>query len=282
MMKKTILITGPTSGIGEEEAKALAGMGHSIVLLARNREKTEKLKNLISSETGNNIPDSFIFDLSSMAEVRAKAKLIKIKYPIIDVLINNAGMIYPERRLSKDGYELTFALNHLGHFLLTNLLIDNIIAAPQGRIINLSSEAHKMGRMNFEDINFKKHYSSIKAYGQSKLANLLFTFELQRRLIQSNVTVNAVHPGVVKTGFGRDYNGFTGFLMNLVRPFMRDAQKGAETVIWLASAPEASEFKGKYFKDKKMIPSTQESLNIEKAQKLWAISEKMTGEKGML
>lgn len=282
MTNKTILITGATSGIGKEEALALAAMGHTIVMLVRNETKALSVKNEIIASTGNKDIDSFIFDLSSMEEVRSVSQKIKLKYPVIDVLINNAGMIYPERKVSPDGYELTFALNHLGHFLLTNLLMENIIAAPQGRIINLSSEAHKFGTMNFDDINLEKGYGSMKAYGQSKLANLLFTFELQRRLAGTNVTVNAVHPGVVKTNFGNEYKGLVALMMKLVRPFMRNARKGAETVVWLASGPEAAELRGKYFKDKKAIASTKESRNIEKSKLLWDVSEEMTGIKSNL
>ena len=277
MNKKTILITGATSGIGKEEALALAAMGHTIVMLVRNEAKALAVKNEIIASTGNEKIDTYIFDLSSIEEVRSISEKIKLKYPVIDVLINNAGMVYPKRLVSADGYELTFALNHLGHFLLTNLLIESIIAAPHGRIINLSSLAHTFGRMNFDDINMENNYSSMKAYGQSKLANLLFTFELQRRLKDTKVTVNAVHPGVVNTNFGKDYKGLFAVMLKLARPLMRNAKKGAATVVWLASAPEAEVFKGKYFKDKKAISSTKESRNIEDSQRLWKISEEMTG-----
>ncbi len=246
-------------------------------MLVRNEAKALAVKNEIIASTGNEKIDTYIFDLSSIEEVRSISEKIKLKYPVIDVLINNAGMVYPKRLVSADGYELTFALNHLGHFLLTNLLIESIIAAPHGRIINLSSLAHTFGRMDFDDINMENNYSSMKAYGQSKLANLLFTFELQRRLKDTKVTVNAVHPGVVNTNFGKDYKGLFAVMLKLARPLMRNAKKGAATVVWLASAPEAEVFKGKYFKDKKAISSTKESRNIEDSQRLWKISEEMTG-----
>ncbi|HYW96764.1 MAG TPA: SDR family oxidoreductase [Bacteroidales bacterium] len=277
MKDKTVVISGTTSGIGKFTALKLAGQGARLVMLARNMTRAQSTVEEIKKKTGNNNIDLYIVDLSAMDEIREIAKKISAKYPVIDSLINCAGMIFPERYENADGIELTFALNHLGYFLLTNMLLPNLKAAPSARIINVASEAQRAGKIHFDDLNLTRSYSSFKAYSQSKLANIMFTYELARRLEGSRVTANAVHPGTVKTGFGRDFDGMWRILFAFFKPFMRSVEKGAETVIWLATSPEVEGITGKYFTDKKQIRSKEISYDRKAAERLWEMSEKMTG-----
>jgi retinol dehydrogenase 12 len=222
-MKKIIIITGATSGIGKQTALVLAKADVHMAIIGRDEKKTLDTRKEISEKTGNQDIDMFIADLSSLKDVKTLGHQLKEKYPVIDVLINNAGMIFPNRRESVDGIELTFALNHLAYFQLSYILLDNIKKAEKGKIINLASEAHKAGKIDLTDVNYQnRKYSSIGSYGQSKLANILFTYELARQLSGTTVRVNAVHPGTVRTGFGRDFKGFIGSLMGLFKPLMRN------------------------------------------------------------
>ena len=277
MKDKICIITGATSGMGLATAAALAGKGTTLGLVCRDRSKGEIVVKEIAEKTKNNKIELFIADLSSQAEIRKLANEIKIKFPKIDVLVNNAGGINPKRITSTDGFELTFAVNHLAYFLLTNLLLENLKGAPKARIISVASIASNYGKINFNDLNFRKKYYSFMTYSQSKLANIIFTYELANRLKGTNVTANCLHPGMVKTRFAISMNNYFGLFWKLFNPFLITAEKGAETSIWLASSPEVEGISGKYFKEKKEIKSIKSSYNIEIQQKLWEVSEKLTG-----
>ena len=245
-------------------------------MVCRSKEKGLIVLNEIIEKTRNPDIELIIADLSSQKDIRRAANEIKAKYPVIDVLINNAGAINDQRTETIDGYETTFATNHLGYFLFTNLLLDNLKAAPRARIVNVASEAQRMGKINFDDLQTKNGYTPMKAYSQSKLANIIFTYELAKRITGTNITANCLHPGVVNTNFGKELKGFTIILFKLGTPFMRNAERGAETSIWLATAPEVDGISGKYYSDKKEIKSQPASYDVEVQRKLWEISAQMT------
>jgi len=275
MKNKIVIITGATSGMGLATAVSLAGMGATLGLICRNKDKAEIAIKNIKEKTRNNKIELFVADLSSVNEIKRIAEEIKNVFPRIDVLINNAGAINKERTLTVDGYENTFATNHLAYFLLTDLLLGNLKASPKARIVSVASQAARIGEINFEDLQFEKKYSSWKAYAQSKLANIMFTYELARRLEGSNITANCLHPGMVKTNFGKELKGVAGFLFGKMTALLRTAEKGAETIIWLASSKDVESISGKYFKDMKEIKSNKLSYNNELQEKLWEVSNKL-------
>jgi NAD(P)-dependent dehydrogenase (short-subunit alcohol dehydrogenase family) len=275
--RKICVITGATSGIGKASALALANHPTTLLLVSRKKEKGEAVIREITEKTGNKDLELYVADLSSQVDVRKLADEIKAHHRIIDVLINNAGGIFGKRILTADGIELTFALNHLAYFLLSNLLIAELKAAPAARIINVSSQAHGYGTIKFDDPGLEKHYNAAKAYAQSKLANILFTYELSRILKDTTVTVNALHPGVVRTNFGRELSGIAGFVFKRFGLFMRSPAKAAETVVWLATAPQLAGVSGRYFMDKKEIRSSALSYENNLAGKLWHMSARLTG-----
>ena len=277
MKGKIVLITGATSGIGRETALGLARKGATLVLVGRSREKLGRTISEIAAQTGNQQIDSLVCDLTSMESVRKLAGDFKAKYQRLDVLINNAGETVNERRVTVDGYEYTLALDHLSHFLLTSLLMDIIKKSAPSRIINVSSSAHMFGHLDFDDLMGEKKYGAMRAYGQAKLANLLFTYELARRLAGTGVTVNALHPGVVKTNFGAGMKGRWRIFITLGKPFNISARKGAETSIYLASSPEVARVSGKYFAKKKEKRSSKESYDESVAKRLWSESARLTG-----
>jgi len=277
MKGKIVLITGATSGIGKETALGLAKMGATVVLVGRSREKLDRVAGSIASATGNRTIDTMICDLASMENVRKLASNFKQKYQRLDVLINNAGEIVGERRTTVDGFEYTLALDHLSHFLLTMLLLDQIKASAPARIINVSSAAHMFGHIDFDDLMGEKKYNPMKAYGQAKLANLLFARELARRLAGTGVTANAVHPGTVRTNFGKGMKGRWRIFLWLGSPFMIGAEEGAETSIFVASSPEVAGVTGKYFAKKKETRSSKRSHDQAAAERLWEVSSKLTG-----
>ena len=269
---KTIVLTGATSGIGKAAALQLATMGARLVLVSRDPAKCARVTEEIEHQSGNQALDSIAGDLSVIAETRRVAAEIIKRCPRIDVLVNNAGMIVPERRLTADGYEHTFALNHLGYFTLTELLLDTIKASAPSRIVNVSSEAHRRATIDFNDVMNERAYGPMKAYGQSKLANVLFTYELARRLQGTGVTANCLHPGVVRTGFGSEFRGLAGFLFSIGKPFLISPTRGAETTVFLASSPGAASVSGKYFKRCRSILSNDESYRTDVAKRLWELS----------
>lgn len=279
MQDKICLITGATSGIGKAAALKLADTGASLILLSRNEKKGEKICNQIK-EKNNTQVKFYKADISSMKQVRNVSEKIKSDFNHIDVLINNAGARFDNYFKNDEGIELTFATNHLGHFLLTLSLIAMLKKSSQGRVINISSAAHANGTEELYDIVAPEHYDRRLAYGRSKLANLYFTYELASRLQSSKITVNAVDPGGVATNFSRN-NGiipwmkhYLSYLLNLK---LISPQKASETVVYLASSDEVGRISGKYFFEKKEINSSSASYSKETAMKLWQLSLKLTG-----
>ena len=272
MRGNVCLVTGGTSGIGQVTAKELARRGAKVVVVGRNGGKTEQTVTDIRRATGNPEVDFLLADLSSQADVRNLAEQFQQKYSRLDVLINNAGGIFMERRESIDGIEMTFALNHLAYFLLTNLLLDTIKASAPARIINVSSEAHRGMTLNFDDLQQQNQYRGFRVYSKSKLANLLFTFELARRIEGTGVTVNALHPGFVASNIFAG-NGWVGWTVRRIASVVAmSPEAGALTSIYLATASELEAVTGQYFV--KQRPSTERaSLDPQAAQRLWKASE---------
>jgi NAD(P)-dependent dehydrogenase (short-subunit alcohol dehydrogenase family) len=276
MQGRICLITGGTNGIGKSTAQELARMGATVVIVGRNAQKTSQVVGEIRAASGNNTVDSLLADLSSQQEVRRLASDFKSKYPQLHVLLNNAGGTFTTRQLSVDGIEMTFALNHLAYFLLTNLLLDTIKASVPARIINVSSGAHSGGKIDFDNLQGERSYSSFGPYGNSKLANILFTTELARRLEGTGVTGNALHPGLTSTGFGKNNPGLLMKIMGAVVPLIaRSPEKGAETSIYLASSPEVQSITGKYFVDCKVTQPAPQATDSAVAKKLWDVSAEM-------
>ncbi len=273
---KICLITGATNGIGKATALALAHMGATVVIVGRNAPKTTQLVEEIRAASGNQNVDSLLADLSSQQQVRRLADEFKSKYPHLHVLLNNAGGTFTIRQLSVDGIEMTFALNHLAYFLLSNLLLETMKASAPARIINVSSDAHSGGKIDFDNLQGERSYSSFGPYGNSKLANILFATELARRLEGTGVTVNALHPGLTSTGFGKNNPGFLMKIMGAVIPLIaRSPEKGAETSIYLASSPEVQSISGKYFVDCKVTQPAPQAADRTVARRLWDVSAEM-------
>lgn len=280
MKGRVCLVTGATNGIGKATASELANMGATVVVVGRDAARVNATVDEIKSR-GSNSVHGMSYDLAEQAQVRVLAEEFKGRFSQLHVLVNNAGAVFGSREESADGIEMTLALNHLSPFLLTNLLLDTIKASgtenTRARIINLASSAHASVRgVNFEDIEGKRSFSGWTAYAQSKLANLMFTYELARRLEGSAVTSNAVHPGLVRSGFSKGAGAF-GLLFGLLRPFILTPEKGAKTSIYLVSSPEVEGVTGKYFSNSQPISSTQASYDERRQARLWQISEQMTG-----
>jgi NAD(P)-dependent dehydrogenase (short-subunit alcohol dehydrogenase family) len=267
----TTVITGATSGIGKETALALAKNGHAVYMLVRDIERGEQLKQEIISVTKNTNIHVVYCDLADLQSVRNAAETLKAGLMAINVLINNAGGIFAERLQSKDGFEMTFAVNHLGHFLLVQSLLP-LLQRGQARIINVSSEAHRMGKPNFDDLQWtQRPYSPWKAYGMAKLFNIYFTKSLAEKYKPQGISSFALHPGLVDTGFGITLTGLGKTLLWLARPFMITAEQGAQTSIYLATTQRADANSGKYFK-KQRVAGTSATANDNGRGKLWEIS----------
>ena len=273
-----VLITGANSGIGKAASLELAKTGATIVMLCRDRQRGEDALKEVRIASGSKNVELMLCNLASFKSIRNFAEEFKKRYQKLHVLINNAAVIQPGYHLTADGIELQFGVNHLGHFLLTHELLNLMIASAPARIINVSSGAHKWGKIDFEDINFVKKFSFWRAYGRSKLANVLFTYELARRLNDKNIAANCLHPGAVATqlGINRD-TGFGKIITGLLKPFFRTPAQGAETLIYLATQSENPKLTGKYFVNKKPEASSKVSYDKDLATRLWEVSEKLTG-----
>ncbi len=276
MKGKICLVTGATNGIGEVTALALARMGAQVIIVGRNPAKGAVVVDKIKAQSKNNAVELMTADLSLMSEVRRLADQFKAKYQKLHVLVNNAGAVFFSRHVTAEGHELTFALNHLSYFLLTNLLLDVLKASAPARIVSVSSGAHQRSHLNFDDLEASKGYNAMRAYGQSKLANIVFTYELARRLEGTGVTANALHPGFVRSGFARNNGGLVNAAMGIIGRFALSPEEGAETSIYLASSPEVEGITGKYFTKKQPIRSNAVSYEQSTWTRLWEISEQMT------
>lgn len=277
---KIVLITGASQGIGRATAVGLAKLGATVVIAGRDRARTEAAVAQIKSQSGRTDLAYLLADFLSLAAVQQMAQDFLARYPRLDVLINNAGVFNMRREASKDGYEATFAVNHLAPFLLTTSLLERLKTSAPARIVNVSSAAHQGAHIDFDDLMGAKRYGGWMAYGQSKLANVLFTRELARRLAGTGVTANAMHPGFVASGFARNNGRLARAVMSLAKPFSRSPEKGAETAIYLASSPEVEGISGEYFIDCRTAASSAESYDEEAQRKLWEASEKLVSVPG--
>ena len=274
---RTVLITGATSGIGKATAAGLAAMGASVAITGRDPRRTEAAACEVRSAGGGRV-DAFVADLSAQVEVHRLADEVLQRLPRLDVLINNVGGYWNTRHVTADGLERTFALNHLAPFLLTNLLLDRLTESSPARVITVSSHAHTTGQIHFDDLQGERTYSGARAYNQSKLANVLFTYELARRLEGTSVTANALHPGVVRTSFGAEDPGYAQRLaVPLMRPFMKSPHAGAATSVNLASAAELERVSGEYFANSKPRRSSERSYDASASARLWAVSRGLVG-----
>ena len=274
---KVCLITGATNGIGEEAAKELNKMGAEIVFVARNEEKGEQLKAELKEASGKE-PTMILANLSSQSEVKSAAeKFLSMEKPL-DILLNNAGIMNRERNITEDGLEEVFSVNHLAYFTFTLMLIDKLKSTEGSRVVNVASGAHQFVKeMNFGDLQSEKVFKPMQVYGQSKLANILFTKSLANKLADHGVTVNCLHPGFVSTGIGSNNKGIWNILMSLARPFARKTDKGAETSVYLCSSPEVKDISGEYFVDCKIEKVSDAAKSSDQADKLWEISSELTG-----
>ena len=278
MTGKTVLITGGTGGIGKATAIGLASLGARVGITGRDRVRAEAAAAAIAKEAGNPEVDVFVADLSSQSEVRRLANEVLSTYPKLDVLINNVGGFWSHRHVTTDGFEHTFALNHLAPFLLSSLLLDRLKASAPARIVTVSSAAQGMGSIDFDDLMSERKYSGQSAYNQSKLANVMFTYELARRLDGSGVTATVLHPGMTNTSFSaEDPSRVFAPLVAVMRPFMRKPAKGAETPVYLASSPDVEGVTGKYFANQKPKESSKSSYDRATTARLWDVSAGLVG-----
>jgi NAD(P)-dependent dehydrogenase (short-subunit alcohol dehydrogenase family) len=275
MQGKICLVTGSSSGIGKVTARELARAGATVVMVCRNQAKGEAARQEIQAATGSKTVDLLIADLASMADVRRIASEFKQKYTQLHVLINNAGGANNTRQVTPDGYEATFAANYLAPFLLTELLLDVLKASAPARIVNVSSAAHLRGKLDFDDLQGEKSYNLWKAYGQAKLALIIYTYELARRLQGSGVTVNALHPGVIASNFDQGLSSFMRWGWKVITPFLSSVEQGAQTTLYLATSPEVEGVSGKYFAHRKEVRSSRLSYDQAAGQRLWGVSEEL-------
>jgi NAD(P)-dependent dehydrogenase (short-subunit alcohol dehydrogenase family) len=271
-------VTGATSGIGRAAADALAQHGATVVLLSRNAAKCAQVAAEMQSATANRDIGFIAADLSSLAAVRAAAAEFRQRYSRLDVLLNNAGVSPSKRRESVDGFEYTFALNHLGHFLLTNLLLDLLIASAPSRVVSTSSSIYRQARLDFDDLQLPPRFSAMRAYANSKLAGILFTVELARRMAGKGVTVNAMAPGLVKTNIGQEEGWLYAFSKRMADFFGgKTPEQGADTLVWLATAPEVAGVTGQYFEKRKAMPLSRDAADPDLAVRMWRVSEELCG-----
>lgn len=278
--EKICLITGANSGIGKAAAIVLSTKFDRMILVVRNKVRGERAVQEIFEKSGNNNLDLIVATLSSFESIRNLANIITEKYDHLDVLINNAGAFFSKRHTTADGIEATFNINYLSRFLFTILLLPLLKKSTSGRIINVSGESHRFGKINFDDLMMEKCYNSMKAIKQSKLADVLFTYELSRRLKQTHTKINCLHPGAVATNSidnNPDISQFIKFLYNTIRPFLKTPEQGAKTIIYLATSPEVQNISGKYFINNEVTDSSAISYDENLAKRLWDVSEQLTG-----
>ena len=277
MKGKTVVATGATSGIGEVAVLALAELGARIVFIARDEARAQATMRKLDAKAPGLGHRMHLADLSSMAETRKVGGAIAMSEPRVDLLINNAGALFAHRRVTPEGLELTFALNHMAYFVLTEALREKLIASAPARIISTSSTAHQGASLDFNDLQSAKGYNGYRAYGCSKLANILFTRELARRLAGAGVTANCLHPGAVATRFGDSSGGMIGRLFPVVRLFFISPEKGADTIIYLASSRVVADTTGAYFVKRKIKEPSQAARDDAAAKRLWEASEALAG-----
>jgi NAD(P)-dependent dehydrogenase (short-subunit alcohol dehydrogenase family) len=276
MQGQVCVVTGATSGIGKAAAAALAQQGAEIIVVGRDPARAEATAAAIQAG-GAPPPKVEIADLARLDQVRALAGRLNQTLDRIDVLINNAGLVLNERRVTPDGYEYVFAVNHLAPFLLTNLLRPKLTASAPARVITVSSDAHTAARLDLDDPNLEHGWSSWRSYSNSKLANILFTRELARRLDGTGVTANCLHPGVVRTGFGRDARPLMRVGITIARPFMLSPERGADTIVYLASSPDVAAKTGGYYVKREPREPSAAARDDGLARGLWETSERLTG-----
>ena len=274
---KVVLITGGTSGIGKAAATALAGMGATVVITGRNEERGKRALQEIREESGNDGVELILADLTVQDEVRRLAEELRERHNQLEVLVNNAGLVLSERTETPDGIETQLAINHLAPFLLTNLLLDLLKESAPSRIVTVSSDAHRWAKIDLDDLQSRKRYRGMQVYGKTKLANIMFTYELAERLEGTGVTANCMHPGGVNTNFGNNQGGPMNLLFRLFKPFMRSPEQGADTLIYLASSPEVKGMTGKYLADRKVKAASDAAYDETTRKRLWEASEELTG-----
>ena len=278
MAGKSVLVTGGTGGIGKATAIGLAGLGARVGITGRDQARTEAAVAGIRAAAGSSAVDAFAADMSVQTGVRRLAAQVLDTYPRLDVLVNNVGGFWAHRHVTADGLEHTFALNHLAPFLLTNLLLDRLTASAPARIVTVSSGAHARGRIDFGDLQGERNYSGQRAYSQSKLANVMFSYELARRLDGTGVTVTVLHPGVVRTSFGaEDQAAYFAVMTGVARLFMKTPAQGADTPVYLASSPQVEGITGRYFVNRKPKTSSKASYDTVAATRLWQASAELVG-----
>lgn len=277
MQGRTVVITGGNSGVGKATAVALATAGAATVITSRHEEHGREAVADIRRLSGSDEVDLVVFDLADLASVRRGAEQVLDRCPRIDVLVNNAGLVQSERTETVDGFEATFGINHLGPFLLTRLLTDRLVESAPARVVTVASTAHQAARrgLDFDDLQTTRHYRGMQAYSRSKLANVLFTAELARRLAGTGVTANCLHPGTVATGFAHDHDakGFLAFGVKVIRPFILTPEQGARTSVYLATAPEVADVTGQYFVKCRVRTPSPPAQDEAAAVLLWSVSE---------
>jgi NAD(P)-dependent dehydrogenase (short-subunit alcohol dehydrogenase family) len=274
---RTCLVTGATSGIGLATAQGLAALGAHVVMVGRDAARAEQARRQVIEKSGNDRVDVLLGDLSSLAGIRGLADAFLARYPALQVLVNNAGTVELSRQLTVDGFEKTFAVNHLAYFLLTNLLLPRLRESAPARIVNVASEAHRIGRLDLGDLQSEKGYAAMRVYGTSKLLNLLFTVELAERLAGSGVTANSLHPGAVSTRLGTQNGALARLLIGLLKPFFLTPEQGAANSIYVAAAEELEGVSGKYFVKQKAVLPSRRSRRRGLARRVWARSSEMAG-----
>jgi len=276
---KVCLVTGATNGIGLEAAKALASQGATVVVAGRDKGRLETALIQVRHAVPDAKVESLQADFASLKDVHALAEAFKARHSRLDVLLNNAGLVLHERQVTKDGFEATLGINHLAPFLLTHLLLDVLQASGPARVVNVSSEAHRYGKFDFKDLQSERSYAMMRVYGTSKLANILFTQALARRLKGSRVTTNSLHPGVVRTNFGHNTEGWMRLAVQALGLFFLTAEQGARTSVYLSSSPEVEGVSGQYFIKCRSKQPSRDARDEQLAERLWQVSAELTGVK---